>query len=128
MFSNCYDLESCQIVNLGNIVPNGMLKSKTFFTNLRNLDTFPKGFFSGCKKVNMKIETETLSNGVEFDYLFHWFNDINIGTIDSSIYMGINLVGEIHDNVFGGIVDSIDNTWYIAKFTVIDSPFKDSGD
>jgi len=53
MFSNCYNLESCELVNRNNIIRNGYLHSKTFFTNLRNLGTFPKGFFSNCSNVNM---------------------------------------------------------------------------
>jgi len=57
MFSNCYNLESCQVVNRNNIVQNGQLHSKTFFTNLRNLGTFPKGMFSGCTKIRMVIDT-----------------------------------------------------------------------
>ena len=125
MFSNCYDLESCQLVNRNNIVRNGYLHSKTFFTNLRNLGTFPKGFFSGCSKVNMQIDSEVIGE-ITYDYLYHWPYSINIRTVDSSIYQGVNLIGEIHDNVFGGRLES-DGEYSIVKFTVINAPFEGSG-
>jgi len=85
MFSNCYNLESCTKVNRNNIITGGQLHSKTFFTNLRNLGTFPKGMFLGCSKINMHIDTEVI-DGVTFDYLFHWPYSINIRTLDVSIY------------------------------------------
>jgi hypothetical protein len=58
MFSNCSNLESCELVNRDNIITDGYLHSKTFFTNLRRLGTFPKGMFSNCSKVNMTIDFE----------------------------------------------------------------------
>lgn len=125
MFSNCYDLESCKLVNRDSIIKDGRLKSKTFFTNLRNLSTFPKGMFSGCSKVNMDIESKVIDD-ITFDYLFHWPTSITVRTIDSSIYQGINLIGEIHDNVFGGRIMS-DGEYEIVKCTVINSPFERSG-
>ena len=125
MFSNCFDLESCQIVNRDNIVTNGYLHSKTFFTNLRNLGTFPKGMFSGCSKVKMLIDSAQIED-ITFDYLYHWPYPINIRTLDSSIYQGINLEGVIHDNVFGGRLNS-DGEYSIVNFTVINAPFEDSG-
>lgn len=125
MFSNCYNLQSCELVNRDSIIPNGTLKSKTFFTNLRNLPTFPKGMFSGCSKINMEIESETTGD-IVFDYLFHWPTSITVRTIDASIYQGINLIGEIHDNVFGGRLKS-DGEYEIVSCTVINSPFGSSG-
>lgn len=125
MFSNCFNLESCQTVNRGNIIQDGYLHSKTFFTNLRNLGTFPKGMFLGCQNVKMQIDSEQIGD-VTFDYLFHWPYPINIRTLDSSIYQGINLYGNIHNNVFGGKLNS-DGNYYIASFTVINAPFEDSG-
>ena len=64
---------------------------------------------------------------VTFDYLYHWPYPINIRTLDSSIYQGINLYGTIHDNVFGGRLNS-DGEYSIVNFTVINAPFEDSGD
>lgn len=81
--------------------------------------------FEGCTQVNMDIESETIGD-VTFDYLFHWPSEINIRTIDNTIYTGINLIGEIHDNVFGGKLSS-DGEMSIVQFTVIDGPFSDSG-
>lgn len=125
MFSNCRELQSCVTVNRGNIVPNGYLRSKTFFTNLRNIGTFPKGMFVGCSNVKMTIDSEQV-DGITFDYLFHWPVQINIRTVDSSIYQGIILEGVIHDNVFGGRLKS-DGEYSIVDFTVINAPFEDSG-
>lgn len=125
MFSSCRNLESYQLANRESLIPNGRLKSKTFFTNLRNLALPPKGMFSGCSKVDMDIESKEV-DGIVFDYLFHWPSEINMKTIDSSLYQGINLIGEIHDNVFGGRV-STDGEYYIMKYTVINAPFEQSG-
>jgi len=85
MFAQCRELESYQKVVRDSIIPNGTLKSKTFFTNLRNLEAPPKGMFSGCTKVNMDIESQNI-DGIIFDYLFHWPVEVNIKTIDSSLY------------------------------------------
>ena len=125
MFSNCYNLESCQVVNRNNIVQNGQLHSKTFFTNLRSLGTFPKGMFVGCTNIRMIIDTAQIGD-ITFDYLYHWPYPINVRTIDSSIYQGINLQGAIHDNVFGGRLNT-DGEYSIVNFTVINAPFEDSG-
>lgn len=125
MFSNCTSLKTYVKVTKNNIIPDGTLNSKTFFTNLRNLQSFPRGMFSGCVGVNMEIYTEYI-DGIAFDYLFHWPVSINVRSIDSSIYQGINLIGEIHDNVFGGRLES-DGEYSIVKFTVINSPFEGSG-
>lgn len=125
MFSNCLLLESCEVVNRNNIVTNGYLHSKTFFTNLRNIGTFPKGMFLGCQKVKMTIDSEQIGD-ITFDYLYHWPYQINVKTIDSSIYQGINLEGTIHDNVFGGRL-ATDGEYNIVNFTVINAPFEESG-
>ena len=125
MFAHCYNLESYQLVNRDSLIPNGTLKSKTFFSNLRNLGTFPKGLFEGCTKVNMKVESEEI-DGITFDYLFHWPTQITFRTIDSTIYSGVNLIGEIHDNVFGGRLKT-DGEYSIVDFTVINAPFEYSG-
>ena len=71
MFSNCRSLKSYQLANRDSLISNGRLKSKTFFTNLRNLEAPPKGMFSGCSKVDMDIESKEI-DGIVYDYLFHW--------------------------------------------------------
>lgn len=53
MFSGCRALKSCEDTTAG-IFEEGYLKSKTFFTNLKNLtDVYPRGVFSGCEHVKM---------------------------------------------------------------------------
>jgi hypothetical protein len=47
--------------------------------------------------------------------------------LGQDIYSGVNLIGVIHDNVFGGRLES-DGEYSIAKFTVINSPFAGSGE
>ena len=125
MFSDCYNLESCQLVNRNNIITNGYLHSKTFFTNLRRLGKFPENMFAGCTKVKMTIDSEQVGD-ITFDYLYHWPTQINIKNLDQSIYQGIQLEGTIHDNVFGGRLNT-DGEYYIASFSVINSPFAYSG-
>jgi len=58
MFSSCSLLETYEKVTRDEIIPNGYLHSKTFFTNLRNLGKFPESMFGGCSKVNMIIDSE----------------------------------------------------------------------
>jgi len=103
-----------------------MLSSKTFFNNLRGTNGFPQYMFLGCRYVNMHIDSKNI-DGIQFDYLFHYYTDYNIRTLNSSIYAGINLIGEIHDNVFGGRLLT-DGEYKIVNFTVIDAPFSNSGD
>ena len=124
-FSMCHDLTSYQSATPKSMIPNGYLQSKTFFTNLRSLGGFPKNMFTGCSNVSMQINSE-LIDGIQFDYLFHFPTEINIRQLNSEIYSGINLVGTIHNNVFGGRLAS-DGEYTIVKFTVIDGPFSDSG-
>jgi len=73
----------------------------------------------------MDIESEVV-DGITFDYLFHYPGNYNIRKLDNSIYAGINLVGTLHDNVFGGRLKS-DGTYRIVDFTVIEAPFENSG-
>jgi hypothetical protein len=70
----------------------------------------------------MDINTEELEDNVVFDYLFTMPYSVNVRTLDSSIYTGINLIGTIHPNVFGGLVQEYDGN-YLPQFTVINSPF-----
>ena len=125
LFHNCQQLTVYQSATKESLVPNGTLKSKTFFTNLRNIGGFPSGMFLSCTGVDMEIESEEV-NGIMFDYLFHFPTPINIRIIDSSIYTGINLIGEIHENVFGGKLNS-DGQYYIVRYDSINAPFSDSG-
>ena len=125
MFSSCNLLETYEKVTREEIIPDGYLHSKTFFTNLRNLGKFPESMFGGCSKVNMIIDSEQIGD-IMFDYLFHWPTKINVKIIDSLIYSGINLEGVIHDNVFGGRLKT-DGEYQIVDFTVINAPFEYSG-
>ena len=124
MFGQCQSLKSYSKVTRTTVTP-GNLKSKTFFTNMRGLGKFPQYMFLGCGQVNMDIDSELVDN-IQFDYLFHWPTQINSRIINESIYTGINLIGTIHNNVFGGVLNT-DGENYITTFTVIDGPFKQSG-
>jgi len=81
--------------------------------------------FSGCKLVKMDINTHEV-NGLIHDYLFHFPWKINIQILNSEIYSGIELVGQIHANVFGGINKQLDNDNVIVDFVTIDGPFSAS--
>lgn len=124
-FANCYSLKSYRKYSSNEVI-QGNLQSKDFFWNLRSLGTFPSGIFEGCIYINMDINTEELEDNVIFDYLFTMPYSINVRTLDSSIYTGINLIGTIHPNVFGGLVQEYDGN-YLPQFTVINSPFQYSG-
>lgn len=127
MFRGCSQLKSCE--NTRATVPaEGLLSSKTFFTNLRNLaSTYPKGVFSGCKNIRMTVDTDDSGN----TYLFHSINKVVQSLIlNDSLYTGITLVGEVGPNIFGGISQTIDDhgtTWYIPTFSSIQYPFQYSG-
>lgn len=126
MFRDCYQLQSCEDTT-ANVLEPGMLKSKTFFTNLRNLSAiYPKGMFTGCIDVRMEIESNDVGT-----YLFHTAEKVaqNI-VLDDSLYSGIKLVGQITENVFGGISQVLqdgDVSYYIPTFTSIQYPFRNSG-
>lgn len=126
IFANCVNLYTYQKATREQLIPNGALNSKTFFSNLRSLGTFPEGMFIGCKHVDMNIISENV-NGVMFDYLFHFPYQINARNLNSLIYSGINLKGTIHNNIFGGKLKT-DGENYIVDFTIINSPFEASGD
>lgn len=127
MFRGCSQLKSCE--NTRATVPaEGLLSSKTFFTNLRNLaSTYPKGVFSGCKNIRMTVDTDDSGN----TYLFHSINKVAQSLIlNDSLYTGITLVGEVGPNIFGGVSQTIDDhgtTWYIPTFSSIQYPFQYSG-
>ena len=124
MFQGCTQLVSYLKQSPGRTL-GGNLQSKTFFTNLRSLNKFPKDMFSRCKLVKMDINTHEV-NGLVHDYLFHFPWKINIQILNSEIYSGIELVGQIHANVFGGITKQIDNDNVIVDFVTIDGPFSAS--
>ena len=46
--------------------------------------------------------------------------------LDDSLYDGVNLYGEIKQNVFGGITKTIGD-YFIPSFTTIKGPFSGSG-
>ena len=127
MFSSCSQLKSCE--NTRATVPvEGLLSSKTFFTNLRNLvNVYPKGVFSNCYGIRMTVDKDTDNN----TYLFHTVNKISQTLVlNNSLYSGIKLVGKVGPNVFGGINQTISdgtNTWYIPTFSSIQYPFQNSG-
>lgn len=127
MFRGCQLLKSCE--NTRATVPTaGLLTSKTFFTNLRNLaSTYPRGVFSGCTGIRMTVSNDSSGN----TYLFHSINRVAQSMILSDyVYTGITLVGKIGPNVFGGISQTINDgatTWYIPTFTSIQYPFQYSG-
>lgn len=127
MFRGCMQLRSCD--NTRATVPtDGLLSSKTFFTNLRNLvSPYPKGVFTGCTWVRMSVDSDSNGN----TYLFHTVNKIAQSLIlTDSLYTGVKLVGKIGPNVFGGINQTItdgDTTWYIPTFSSIQYPFQYSG-
>lgn len=123
MFRSCTQLKSCENTRAA-ILSEGYLESETFFTNLRNLVAiYPKGVFSGCNGVNMQISQDEFGNTL----LFHVLTKPSKGSVlTNSVYDGINLVGNIGVNVFGGISSSI-GKYFIPSFTSIQKPFSGSG-
>jgi hypothetical protein len=127
MFANCANL--CAVDNSWDPTTPTPLDSKTFFINLDNLtDKYPKGVFSGAGKyidgestngVQMKINTDENGN----TYLFHR-KEKTAGYLGltSDLYDGVDLIGEIGPNVFGGISEQA-GEYYIPKFQSIESPF-----
>lgn len=128
VFWGCSSLTSC--TNTYDINPTaGYLDSKTFFMNLSGLDgIFPERMFMGCRNINMTVHSEQLPNGVIFDYLFHYpaSKTYTETTLTDSLYTGVNLCGDIHVNVFGGI-ESTDGEFNIPSYTIISSPFANCG-
>ena len=126
MFQNCTSLHSC-VDTRASVIVEGNLSSKTFFTNLRNLaNTYPSGIFSGCSSINMNIDSY---NGNT--YLFHTYKAVTSKVISDTLYSGVNLIGTIGANVFGGVsstfIDESNTTWYIPNFVSIQHPFQSSG-
>lgn len=126
MFRNCLSLKSSESTRAVTPVA-GLLSSKTFFTNLRNLaSTYPKGVFTGCINIRMTVDSD-----VNNTYLYHTVNQVSQPLIlTDSVYTGIKLVGKIGPNVFGGVNQTITdgtNTFYIPTFSSIQYPFQNSG-
>lgn len=122
MFRNCTLLCSAKDTR-ADVIEEGMLKSDTFFSNLRNLiNIYPKNVFDGCTKITMEIvniEDNTL--------LFHTpYSNKKITTLDNSLYSGVKLVGEVKVNVFGGITKDLGDGLYIPTINSIHSPFSKS--
>ena len=125
IFRNCSLLESCEDTRAETIFP-GMLDSKTFFINLRNLiSIYPKGVFTGCSKIRMQVTNEGTNT-----FLFHTINKpAQAMVLSNTLYSGVKLVGKLGPNVFGGISQTISSngtTYYIPTFTSIQYPFEES--
>lgn len=120
MFRDCLQLKSCED---SRNPTEGLLHSKTFFTNLRNLvNPYPKGVFIGCQSIRMSVDTDELDNTYLFHTVFKMSQNLQL---TDSLYTGIKLVGKIGSNVFGGITQTVD-TYYIPSFTSINYPFQGS--
>ena len=59
-------------------------------------------------------------------YLFHSSKISPYNILDNSLYEGVNLIGEIKVNVFGGITNDLGD-FTIPKFTSIQNPFAGTG-
>lgn len=120
-FSNCVNLRTVKDTNAINR-QDSAFQTKTFFTQLTRLSNtlgFPSEVFAGCAKVKMQVTEE---NGNT--YLFHTnkSTDQAIILLDS-LYAGVELIGYIGENTFGGITRDLGD-YFIPKFTTINSPFK----
>jgi hypothetical protein len=118
MFSTCTMLQACEDTWSADLELKP-LDSKTFFINLDNLtSTYPEGVFTGTG-IKMQINTDEDGN----TYLFH-VKKKPLGnlSITSSLYDGVDLIGEIGKNVFGGITDEV-GEYFIPNFQAIISPF-----
>lgn len=130
MFRNCLKLTSCVDTRATTIV-KGNLSSETFFINLNNLiSVYPKEVFSGCTFVKMNVDEDANGNTL----LFHTkLKGTKSMILTNTLYSGIKLVGQIKENVFGGVsktlydIDGITEKYYIPTFTSIQSPFNSSG-
>ena len=125
MFRFCQNLKTCANTRQ-ETKAYGRLNSKNFFINLKDLiSTYPKNVFEGNTGVDMDVINEE-----DNTYLFHMLQNSTHNILDSSLYTGINLFGEIKVNVFGGISNTFSDgitTYYIPKFTSIQYPFANSG-
>ncbi len=127
LFRNCQSLKVAVDTRIPLPIP-GILNSETFFIYLQNLWTavYPKGMFQGCTKIDMEI-----INDGNNTLLFHTLKGSGAihNILKNELYTGINLIGEIRENVFGGVSNTIGHPvlYHIPKFTSIQSPFSNSG-
>ena len=126
MFRNCMNLKSCENTRAVPIVA-GNLNSEDFFLNLRNLIAmYPKEVFAGCQNIKMTVAEDSAGNTL----LFHLINEPSGNVVlTNSLYTGIQLIGEIKQNVFGGITKTLvgNSTYYLPNFTSIQFPFNTMG-
>jgi hypothetical protein len=62
------------------------------------------------------------SNG--YTLLFHTIkSNAKIDILDNTLYSGVNLIGEVKVNVFGGITKDLGDGWYIPTIYSIHYPF-----
>lgn len=123
MFRGCGSLKSC-IDTQASVIEVGNLRSEDFFINLDNvLELYPRHIFHGCTKINMEISEDSEGNTL----LYHCKVKPNtLISLDNSLYAGINLIGEIKPNVFGGITDTVKNgKYFIPDFNTIKYPFEE---
>lgn len=123
-FAYCNRMQSYRKYSTKEII-EGNLQSRDFFCNLRELGKFPKNMFVRCSNIYMDINSDPITvNGENtyFDYLFHFPYQIEMETLNATIYAGVNLVGEIHNNVFGGLQKQLGDN-YIIDLSAISSPF-----
>ena len=120
------NLKSCENTRAVPIV-DGNLNSEDFFLNLRNLiGMYPKEVFSGCQGIKMTVAEDSAGNTL----LFHLINESASNVVlTNSLYSGVQLIGEIKENVFGGITKTLvgENTYYLPNFTSIQFPFNTMG-
>jgi hypothetical protein len=91
---------------------------------LVNISGFPSGIFRGCSKVN--LEVENIGNTT---LLFHKKVKNQDVELTSEFLDGLNLTGEIKDNIFGSLNQEIKyngETFYIPSFASISYPFSNS--
>ena len=120
-FSNCYNLKT--VLDTNDVTyQDSAFQTKTFFTQFTKLTNtlgFPVDVFAGCNHVKMQVTEE---NGNT--YLFHSIkNSEQTIVLTDTLYSGVQLIGYIGENTFGGINRNLGN-YFIPKFTAINSPFK----
>lgn len=122
MFAGCSALRSVEDTR-ADVMEDGFLSSEDFFLNLRNLiSVYPEEVFIGCGEINMNVV-----NRGDNTLLFHTLKEnARPMILTNSIYSGINLIGEIKQNVFGGLSRTVDE-FTIPQFTSIQYPFQNTG-
>ena len=119
-FSNCVNLHSVKDTNAVRY-EDYAFQTKTFFTQLTRLSNtlgFPVEVFSGCQYIKMQVTEEDGNT-----YLFHTNkNSEQAIVLIDTLYAGVQLIGYIGENTFGGITRNLGN-YYIPKFSSINTPF-----